>query len=1127
MSNGSTLPGTLSTPAQAYPSLQVSGQDDTTATIPRSASYTQLPADAKVDATPERKSSLSRSFSENVLVNIQGNVSSQSSAKKRSEDASKARRGSLRRLGSSKRQKDSDTQFTISKFTIGPDPSSEDLAEESKVRKDGTTQGTERKAPSVAGSISSLARKSWISKSRSPSPSPTKSRLRKETGPAAESTHQINGSSPAVDVKTSSLSAAEVKDDAPNLPSNIHAKGSLSRRNSVLTRSRRPLSSLLSKASPSEIPSVPPIPKSYSTDRLPLSSKQSTSSKTPTVPSSWSSERLQGLPAETPRRKDELWSVFRTLDGEYQKFQSRPSTMKTSIVRSVLLPFLRNHAEHPSSSSLRPEDLDRRTFILNKWWTGLLEMLNGRHGESVSGNDRPAILEAVTALMARPEWTLPLSSIATRPTRTTRTSLKSQSTTSLGSNISDFLADSVHHNVRNTFTQNLLAQMAYVVDKMSTRNVAASVVTFCGKATAYAFFYCEGIAEILVRLWAIPSETLRRVLAKGSTQKQPEIDSVSHRVCTAYPQCLHSLKLKALRPMMKYLRSKPQSPLPIATTLIPWHGPWVSRWAGKDTDLFFVFTKFYTDLACRFLPDHPSPEERMAAPAWVLVQAQILTILDATMQQMNSQTSISPAGPSVTFDDLLGEADANATMLPVPAHGVVRTMGENRLIMLLRECLSSSTIIAAKSRSIFAQAFSSLLEVAARRTSMYDHNACFTLCDFLEEAILILLRYQQETDAAIAVVNWSFWLDVCRHMLQSQNSMTEVRLCAFLYSMWSAITSDEARRREVCLDWLLAEDTFHANFNHWCPMVRAFYMRLIVWKIARLNVSGSDVNIAILGALDHRLRQVYRIFLYIQENARRKHLAAPSTAPCSPAPGRCLEIVRNDSHMAPGGSFLTFDAILSSASSTRTSPYQSHNAQELASPSNASQPSKGIEDTDKSQDGGKKRWSLFKSIIPSSSPKDRPKTSSAKSTLAASQSSPPPRHGSAEGSASKTAMNGTAGPAPSYRTLSFKISLEWIDQDINNPAGRDRRLYPPKLPLPAQLSLQTRQSEDTRDNSPLEPLGVTAGPSKYAGRALAEWAILITECQNFFERRKAEGVPSYQLVETPTLGVDPFRKVHV
>ena len=228
--------------------------------------------------------------------------------------------------------------------------------------------------------------------------------------------------------------------------------------------------------------------------------------------------------------------------------------------------------------------------------------------------------------------------------------------------------------------------------------------------------------------------------------------------------------------------------------------------------------------------------------------------------------------------------------------------------------------------------------------------------------------------------------------------------------------------------------------------------------------------------------------------------------------------------MAPGGSFLTFDAILSSASTSKANPYERHTAQDLAYSSNASQPRKSAEDPSRSQESGKKRWHLLKSIMSSSSPKDRPKPSTAKNTVAPAQSSSPPRPGSAEASASKVATNGAAVPAPSYRTLSFKISLEWIDQDINNLAGRDRRLYPPELPLPARLSLQSRQSEGVRDNSPLRPVGAMAGPSKYAGRALAEWAILITECQSFFERRKAEGVPSYQQVETPTLGVDPFRK---
>ena len=83
---------------------------------------------------------------------------------------------------------------------------------------------------------------------------------------------------------------------------------------------------------------------------------------------------------------------------------------------------------------------------------------------------------------------------------------------SSSSTSSDFLTESVYHNVRNIFTTNLLSQMAFVVDKMSLRNAAASLVTFCGKTCAYAFCFCPGVADILVRLWNPSLELMKRVL---------------------------------------------------------------------------------------------------------------------------------------------------------------------------------------------------------------------------------------------------------------------------------------------------------------------------------------------------------------------------------------------------------------------------------------------------------------------------------------------------------------------------------------------------------------------------------------------------------------------------------------
>ena len=56
------------------------------------------------------------------------------------------------------------------------------------------------------------------------------------------------------------------------------------------------------------------------------------------------------------------------------------------------------------------------------------------------------------------------------------------------------------------------------------------------------------------------------------------------------------------------------------------------------------------------------------------------------------------------------------------------------------------------------------------------------------------------------------------------------------------------------------------------------------------------------------------------------------------------------------------------------------------------------------------------------------------------------------------------------------------------------------------------------------PEGPAAETSKYAGRALAEWSQLIDECRLFFERRRREGVPTDEKVETPLLGFDALSR---
>lgn len=67
-------------------------------------------------------------------------------------------------------------------------------------------------------------------------------------------------------------------------------------------------------------PAVPSLPKSFSTDRLPYASQIHNDRSIP-VPRIASGEKMASLGAlSLPRKRDELWSIFRSLDGDYTKY---------------------------------------------------------------------------------------------------------------------------------------------------------------------------------------------------------------------------------------------------------------------------------------------------------------------------------------------------------------------------------------------------------------------------------------------------------------------------------------------------------------------------------------------------------------------------------------------------------------------------------------------------------------------------------------------------------------------------------------------------------------------------------------------------------------------------------------
>src|SRR6185312_2592570 len=104
-----------------------------------------------------------------------------------------------------------------------------------------------------------------------------------------------------------------------------------------------------------------------------------------------------------------------------------------------------------------------------------------------------------------------------------------------------------------------------------------------------------------------------------------------------FPPKLGPLGWTSPRAMWDALKKIPKMPLLVAR--IPWTGPWVARWKGRDTDLFFIFFKYFRVLSDQFIPPGLPLTEKARSPAFALVHAQLLSIVDSTIHR---QTGIEP-----------------------------------------------------------------------------------------------------------------------------------------------------------------------------------------------------------------------------------------------------------------------------------------------------------------------------------------------------------------------------------------------------------------------------------------------------------------------------------------------------
>lgn len=295
-------------PAHAHADMSAEFNLDS---IPRSASYTQFPATTGPDASFERDV-VKRTFSENLIANPKTNTFRHASIKKGAKrsndlDGHQGRNGLLRRLSTHSK---SGPQITISGFQLGGGEDNPNTGYQPTLKKYSSTTSVGAKSRSVSGSLARLKRQSWIASSRSPSPSKRKPSERRPNSADGD----VNRASPSP-MPSSSVAQSQ------SATSNVYRSGRIEQDKMQRKKSRRPISAYLSMTNLSDANSKRAvIPKALSTDRLPIYHAHTSSEKPPSLPSSKSFERLNAFGADSPRRKDDLWNAFRSLDADFQKY---------------------------------------------------------------------------------------------------------------------------------------------------------------------------------------------------------------------------------------------------------------------------------------------------------------------------------------------------------------------------------------------------------------------------------------------------------------------------------------------------------------------------------------------------------------------------------------------------------------------------------------------------------------------------------------------------------------------------------------------------------------------------------------------------------------------------------------
>ncbi|KAF9923239.1 hypothetical protein FBU30_006687 [Linnemannia zychae] len=526
-------------------------------------------------------------------------------------------------------------------------------------------------------------------------------------------------------------------------------------------------------------------------------------------------------------------------------------------------------------------------------WTTLLAVL-----PDALYTDRCHYFECIIALMTRKEFDEfdRLEDIISKPTtpstirtfldgsatehNSSSTSVSSSTTLGSGYPFSDsgaFWAS--FHQYRRMLTQSL----QYAIERLNQKGVYSNVITFCAKILALCFFKLPGVAFGL--LHALPaSRSYISRMAKamdlvGENCGMPQI-------MTFFPEHLSSICFTGTGSWWKEFEN--QKRRTAAGAFVPpmeMFGNWVRRWQSDDSELFFAFYRHYHHCLSQYL-EAPlqriqaggwatsaiTPKVYAGAPGYLYLSAFFLTKIEGLVhREIHPVTTIVQFEPNSANSNGVTERDramasvATGEFPGTAAPPAVKANGDNKdgangatangkpkvLDMASRRFVETIVAIMEDHGNIYGAMLDIWIKAVVTRTSAYDVESVFCLLDFLDMLIAELesresIRlYDSELSTVplntgpniiFVPIHVQFILSTLHLLLKaSDHTVTLMRTISFIYQNFSLLTGTVETLEQLTLGTLLCPDVFEKCFLHWARNVRLYYMRCLVWRVARIG----------------------------------------------------------------------------------------------------------------------------------------------------------------------------------------------------------------------------------------------------------------------------------------------------